>query len=69
MLETVVLMSRFNRDQSLKLIRGLSEKDKTAFVLKNGNSTAVVLSESIQPSLIEWICKKILSIEECDKDD
>lgn len=37
-------IGEFNRGQSSKLIRGLSEKDKTAFVLKNGKPIAVVLS-------------------------
>lgn len=37
-------IGEFNRGQSSKLIRGLSEKDKTAFILKNGKPIAVVLS-------------------------
>ena len=37
-------IGEFNRGQSSKLIRGLSENDKTAFVLKNGKPIAVVLS-------------------------
>ena len=34
----------FNRGQSSKLIRGLVEGDKTAFILKNGKPLAVVMS-------------------------
>lgn len=37
-------IGEFNRGQSSKLIRNLSENDKTAFVLKNGKPIAVVLS-------------------------
>lgn len=37
-------LGEFNRGQSSKLIRGLSEKDTTAFILKNGKPIAVVLS-------------------------
>ena len=37
-------IGEFNRGQSSKLIRGLSENDKTAFVLKNVKPIAVVLS-------------------------
>lgn len=37
-------IGEFNRGQSSKLIRGLSEKDQTAFILKNGKPMAVVLS-------------------------
>lgn len=37
-------IGEFNKGQSSKLIRGLSENDKTAFVLKNGKPIAVVLS-------------------------
>lgn len=37
-------IGEFNRGQSSKLIRNLSETDKTAFVLKNGKPIAVVLS-------------------------
>lgn len=37
-------IGEFNRGQSSKIIRGLSESDKTAFILKNGKPIAVVLS-------------------------
>lgn len=37
-------IGEFNRGQSSKLIRGLSENDKTAFILKNGKPLAVVMS-------------------------
>ena len=37
-------IGELNKGQSSKLIRGLSENDKTAFVLKNGKPIAVVLS-------------------------
>ena len=33
-----------NRGQSSKLIRGLVEEDKTAFIQKNGKPIAVVMS-------------------------
>lgn len=37
-------IGEFNRGQSSKLIRGLAEKDSTAFILKNGKPIAVLLS-------------------------
>lgn len=37
-------IGEFNRGQSSKLIRGLVDEDKTAFILKNGKPLAVVLS-------------------------
>ena len=37
-------IGEFNRGQSSKLIRGLVEEDKTAFILKNGKPLAVVMS-------------------------
>jgi hypothetical protein len=37
-------IGEFNRGQSSKLIRGLTENDKTAFILKNGKPIAVMLS-------------------------
>lgn len=37
-------IGEFNRGQSSKIIRGLAEEDKTAFVLKNGKPIAVVMS-------------------------
>lgn len=37
-------IGELNKGQSSKLIRGLSESDKTAYVLKNGKPIAVVLS-------------------------
>ena len=37
-------MSDFLRGQSSKLITGLSEEDKTTFVLKNGKPVAILIS-------------------------
>lgn len=37
-------IGELNRGQSSKLIRDLSETDKTAFIQKNGKPLAVVLS-------------------------
>ncbi len=37
-------IGEFNRGQSSKLLRNLSEEDKTAFILKNGKPMAVVMS-------------------------
>ena len=37
-------IGEFNRGQWSKLIRGLVEEDKTAFILKNGKPLAVVMS-------------------------
>ena len=37
-------IGEFNRGQSSKLIRNLSEEDKTAFIHKNGKPIAVVIS-------------------------
>ncbi len=37
-------IGEFNRGQSSKLIRNMSEEDKTAFVLKNGKPIAVLIS-------------------------
>ncbi|PLT74697.1 prevent-host-death protein [Mediterraneibacter gnavus] len=37
-------IGEFNRGQSSKLIRGLVEADKTAFIQKNGKPIAVVMS-------------------------
>lgn len=37
-------IGEFNRGQSSKLLRNLSEEDKTAFILKNGKPLAVVMS-------------------------
>lgn len=37
-------IGEFNRGQSSKLIRSLSENDKTAFIQKNGKPIAVILS-------------------------
>ena len=37
-------IGEFNRGQSSKLIRNLSEEDKAAFILKNGKPLAVVIS-------------------------
>lgn len=37
-------IGEFNRGQSSKIIRGLAERDSTAFVLKNGKPIAVLIS-------------------------
>lgn len=37
-------IAEFNRGQSSKIIRGLVEEDKTAFIQKNGKPIAVVMS-------------------------
>lgn len=37
-------IGEFNRGQSSKLIRDLSENDKSGFILKNGKPIAVVFS-------------------------
>jgi len=37
-------IAEFNRGQSSKLIRGLVEADKAAFIQKNGKPIAVVIS-------------------------
>ncbi len=37
-------IGEFNRGQSSKLIRGLVDEDKTAFILKNGKPLAVIFS-------------------------
>lgn len=37
-------IGEFNRGQASKLIRELSENDRTGFVLKNGKPIAVLLS-------------------------
>ncbi len=37
-------IAEFNRGQASKLIRGLVEEDKTAFIQKNGKPIAVVMS-------------------------
>ncbi len=37
-------IGEFNRGQASKLIRSLVEKDKTAFIQKNGKPMAVVIS-------------------------
>ena len=39
-----VTIGEFNRGQSSKIIRGLVEDDKTAFVQKNGKPIAVIIS-------------------------
>lgn len=39
-----VNIGEFNRGQSSKIIRGLVENDKTAFVQKNGKPIAVIIS-------------------------
>lgn len=46
-------MSDFLKGQSSKLITGLSEEDKTAFVLKNGKPVAVLISNERYERLLK----------------
>ena len=46
-------MSDFLRGQSSKLITGLSDEDKTAFVLKNGKPVAVLISHERYERLLK----------------
>ena len=46
-------IAEFNRGQSSKLIRGLVEDDKAAFINKNGKPLAVVISYSRYKRLLE----------------
>ena len=46
-------IGEFNRGQSSKLVRGLSEDDKTGLILKNGKPIAVVLSYAKYERLLE----------------
>ena len=46
-------IGEFNRGQSSKLIRGLVEEDKTAFIQKNGKPIAVVMSYERYQRLFE----------------
>ena len=46
-------MSDFLKGQSSKLITGLSEEDKTAFVLKNGKPVAVLISHERYERLLK----------------
>ena len=46
-------MSDFLRGQSSKLITGLSDEDKTAFVLKNGKPVAVLISHEWYERLLK----------------
>ena len=39
-------IAEFNRGQSSRLLRGLVEGDKTAFINKNGKPLAVVMSKA-----------------------
>ena len=49
-------IGEFNRGQSSKLIRGLVEEDKTAFIQKNGKPIAVVMSyERYQRMFVQGI--------------
>lgn len=53
-------MSDFLRGQPSKLITGLSDEDKTAFVLKNGKPIAVLIS----PERYERLLKAGIDITE-----
>ena len=46
-------MSDFLRGQSSKLITGLSDEDKTDFILKNGKSVAVLISHERYERLLK----------------
>ena len=46
-------MADFLRGQSSKLITGLSDEDKTAFVLKNGKPVAVLISHERYERLLK----------------
>ncbi len=46
-------IGEFNRGQSSKLIRGLVEDDKAAFIQKNGKPMAVVMSYERYMRLLE----------------
>ena len=46
-------IGEFNRGQSSKLIRELSENDKSGFILKNGKPIAVILSYARYERLLE----------------
>lgn len=46
-------IGEFNRGQSSKLLRDLSENDKSGFILKNGKPIAVVLSYARYERLLE----------------
>jgi len=46
-------MADFLRGQSSKILTSLSNNDKTAFILKNGNSIAVVMSNDRYERLLK----------------
>lgn len=46
-------IGEFNRGQSSKIIRDLSENDKAGFILKNGKPIAVVISYSRYERLLK----------------
>ena len=46
-------IGEFNRGQSSKLLRELTENDKTAYILKNGKPLAVVISNARYERLLE----------------
>ena len=46
-------IAEFNRGQASKLIRGLAEDDKAAFINKNGKPIAVLISYSRYKRLLE----------------
>ena len=48
-------IGEFNRGQSSKLIRGLVEEDKTAFIQKNGKPIAVVMSYERYQRMFEQV--------------
>ncbi|MBD8975147.1 MAG: type II toxin-antitoxin system Phd/YefM family antitoxin [Veillonella magna] len=46
-------IGEFNKGQASKIIRGLSENDKSGFIMKNGKPIAVVLSYARYERLLE----------------
>ena len=54
-------IGEFNRGQSSKLIRKLTEEDKTAFIHKNGKPIAVIISNK----RYERLLAKGIDINDC----
>ena len=47
-------IAEFNRGQASKLIRGLAEEDKAAFINRNGKPIAVLISYERYKRLVEY---------------
>lgn len=47
-------IAEFNRGQASKLIRGLAEEDKAAFINRNGKPIAVLISYERYKRLLEY---------------